>query len=168
MIFGKGEIKVGKSLDAEISEEQVKGLNNFLEQMTPEELEKIAGGFSAAGAAAALSGGAKIMADKLLGGLSEHSKKMLKRLGMGAAAVLSLYLLYRVLPKNGSLPVEKSSSEQNLPITPSEAINRFSKNNGGLTDEQMKRLNDLPIDESCWTFDDVKWCLYGFRSGDLN
>lgn len=168
MIFRKGEIKVGKKLDAEISEKQVKELNNFLEQITPEELERIAGGFSAAGGAAMLSGGAKFVADKLFGRLSEHSKKMLKRLGMGAAAVLSLYLLYRVLPKNGSLPVEKSSSEQNLPITPAGAIRKFSKDNGGLDNEQMKRLNDLPIDESCWTFDDVKWCLYGFRSGDLN
>lgn len=159
---------MAREFSGEISEEQVKGLNNFLEQMTPEELEKIAGGFSAAGAAAALSGGAKIMADKLLGGLSERSKQILKQLGIGAAAVVSLYLLYRTLPRNGTPPVEKSSSEQNLPITPSEAINRFSKNNGGLTDEQMKRLNDLPVDDSCWTFDDVKWCLYGFRSGDLN
>ncbi len=159
---------MAREFSGEISEEQVKGLNNFLEQMTPEELEKIAGGFSAAGAAAALSGGAKIMADKLLGGLSERSKQILKRLGIGAAAVVSLYLLYRTLPGNGTPPVEKSPSEQNLPITPSEAINRFSKNNGGLTDEQMKRLNDLPFDDSCWTFDDVKWCLYGFRSGDLN
>lgn len=98
---------MAREFSGEISEEQVKGLNNFLEQMIPEELEKIAGGFSAAGAAAALSGGAKIMADKLLGGLSERSKQILKRLGIGAAAVVSLYLLYRTLPRNGSPSVER-------------------------------------------------------------
>ena len=149
-----------KKFDAEISEKQVKELDNFLEQVDPEELEKIAGGFSAAGAAAALSGRAKMMADKLIGSLSERSKQILRRLGLGAAAVVSLYLLYRTLPKKGA-SLNKDDFSERESVNPAEAFGKIVNLNGGLTDEQLERFNDMPADQSDWTFGDVRWCLYG-------
>lgn len=153
---------MAREFSGEISEEQVKGLNNFLEQMTPEELEKIAGGFSAVGTAAVLSGGAKIMADKLIGSLSERSKQILRRLGLGAAAVVSLYLLYRTLPKKGA-SLNKDDFSERKSVNPAEAFGKIVNLNGGLTDEQLERFNDMPVDQENWTLGDVRWCLFGHR-----